>query len=168
MKKGLLGFALCALLSFGVASTSYAQPSNCLAIDPLALVQNNLLEAQYEFSLDEASSLAIRGEFITKGSYTHDYSAVGFGGEWRFYVTSDHAVKGLNVGPAADIYFFNNTTFNKSSTILAIGGDAAYKFLFGGLAIEPQVSLRIGMLGDEIPNYKTTYFYGSIYFGYAW
>ena len=170
MKK-ITKIAVCCLVTMlmlaSAMSDSRAQKHNDLSIDFINLFVQRYVSLQYEFSLSDESSLALRLYFAPKSSYTNDYTAPGIGAAYRFYVTSDRAVGGFNLGPAVDAFFFSKTSY-ASSTIFSIGGDVAYKLLAGHFSVEPQVSLRIVVAGENVDHYTGTYIYPSVYLGYAW
>ncbi len=149
-------------------SNTRAQKRNDLSVDFINLFVQHYVSLQYEFALNEESSLALRVYFAPKSPFTEDFTAPGIGAAYRFYLTSDHAVSGLNFGPAVDAFFFSNSTTSRSTTVLSIGGDVAYKLLAGHFSVEPQVSLRIGAVGDYVTHYTGTYIYPSVYLGFAW
>ena len=149
-------------------SDTRAQKHNDLSIDFINLFVQRYVSLQYEFSLSDESSLALRLYFAPKSLYTNDFAAPGIGAAYRFYVGGDRAVSGFNLGPAVDAFFFSNSSTNRSTTVFSIGGDVAYKLLAGHFSVEPQLSLRIGVVGDYVTNYTKTYFYPSVYLGYAW
>ncbi len=149
-------------------SDTKAQPKNDLSIDFINLFVQRYVSLQYEFSLSNESSLALRLYFAPKSSYTGDYTAPGIGAAYRFYITNERAVSGFNLGPAVDAFFFSNSSLNRSTTVLSIGGDVAYKLLAGHFSVEPQLSLRFGAIGDYVSNYTGTYVYPSVNIGFAW
>lgn len=171
MKK-ITKIAVCCLVALLMLSSTMsdtrAQKHNDLSIDFINLFEQHYVSLQYEFSLSDESSLALRLYFAPKSSYTNDYAAPGIGAAYRFYITNDRAVSGFNLGPAVDAFFFSNSNTNRSTTVLSIGGDVAYKLLAGHFSAEPQLSLRFGAIGDYVTNYSGAYVYGSVYLGYAW
>jgi hypothetical protein len=158
---------------FFAPERGYAQRAsaynNNISVDVIDQLINNTISVQYEFKSTSTTSIAVRGEYVTAvlGS-----SAFGVGGEWRFYIADSRALSGLNVGPAADLYFFKNNGLGKKNVVFSVGGDAAYKFFFDQFTVEPFLGARLGFTGsDVIPgvtNFTTVHLIGGIYLGWAW
>ncbi|HET9135791.1 MAG TPA: hypothetical protein VFO76_04075, partial [Candidatus Kapabacteria bacterium] len=164
--KALSIATLIVLMSVSMVSKSAAQYENAITINPLPLIfPLHELSAQYEFSTSRSNSLAIRGNFV---SSIADFNAVGFGGTYRFFLTDEKAIGGFAVGPALDLFFFSNSTTNRSVTVYAFGADASYQFFFSHFALQPQLDLRFGGGGDGVTAYIGTNIYLSLYLGYAW
>ncbi len=154
MKKILL------LLVMGV-SMMYATSASAqgyLKLNPLnwAIGQFGLA---YEGILNEKSSFQVGANFFNYRVF--DLS--GFGGslQYRFYLTSDDAPKGLFVAPHVGI---NITTWkddsgvleNESFTRLKLGAMIGYQWLFSDdkftfeLGIGPAYKLNIGDVGEQV------------------
>ena len=169
LMRKIVGLILTVAIATVVTSTaSYAQREfhSDLAVDVLGLATQNLLQAQYEIRTDDATSIALRAEYVTKD--VNGNTAIGIGAAYRFILNDDHAVRGLSVAPAADVYFFGNSN-GHSSRVISLGADGAYKFVFGHFSVEPELQIRIGVSGAEsVPKFNTTYFVPNVYLGYAW
>lgn len=98
------------------------------------------------------------------------WSAFGVGGSYRWYLfqESEKALKGFSFGPYASVGFwsFENATWG-GGTSLAIGGEAAYKWVFdGGFMVEPIVNVNFNILNLDGLSYRP--FGLGVILGYAW
>ncbi|MBS1903780.1 MAG: hypothetical protein JSS75_08765 [Bacteroidetes bacterium] len=158
--------ALLALTLAG-SSTAFAQRAkNSIAVGAAFAGLPTLVQAQYETRIGDDQSIV--GRFIY-GLNTNDYSGYGLGAAYRFYLTDDQPVKGLSVGPALEVLFYSNSKLVRSSRILMIGAEGAYKLMLGQFSIEPALSFRIGVSGGEsLSKFTSTLIYPAVYLGYAW
>lgn len=166
LAKGISILTLVVLVSASFVTKSQAQYQNALTINPLPLIFNTkLISAQFEFATGTSNSIAIRGNMVPD---IIGYTAVGFGGTYRFFLTSEPPLEGFAIGPALDLFFFSNSATTRSATTYAFGADVSYQWHFSHFALQPQFDLRIGGGGDGVPAYIGTYWYLSLYLGYAW
>lgn len=161
--------AVCFVL-IASASTIFAQArtsakTQVISVDALGLVQRGgFITAQYEWKTAPTNSIHIRGIFSTYTTYT----GFGVGGAYRFYIADSRALTGLSVAPVAHIFFYSSSALNKSTQVVSVGGEAAYKWIFDQFSVEPGIGLQIGFLGEDLPFLNTARFYGQVHLGYAW
>jgi hypothetical protein len=175
MKTGLLK-VLCivgiAVFSFASVNESHAQArasakTNVLSIDALGLIQNQGLVVGYEWKSSTTNSWLLRAMFAP--TYLN-FRSFGFGAAYRFYIADSRALTGLSVAPAAEIIFVQAPDLGYSDQFLAIGGDAAYKWIFDQFSVEPELGVRIGIeIGKTGPSYWSGFQpHFGVALGYAW
>jgi hypothetical protein len=140
-------------LTFGLSPSSVlaqARPSsktNVLSLKVLGAIRNYPTEINYEWKADSKSSWLARLEYWNLSDL---YTGFGLGAQYRFYIADSRALTGLSIGPEAEIFFLSpSNSAYKSYTIVAIGGDIAYKWIFTDFAVEPFLGVRFGIGGSE-------------------
>ena len=152
--KSFISILLCALCLSLSASKSLAQarPSpytNDIAAGLLEFFQGaGFFYVQYEWKSAQVNSWVIRA-FLPKQA--SGYSGFGVGGAYKFFIADSRALTGLSVAPAAEIFFLSNSGLGRSATPISIGGDIAYKWIFGQFSVEPIASIRIWILSGTGP-----------------
>ncbi|MGA2297257.1 MAG: hypothetical protein ABSG15_06905 [FCB group bacterium] len=160
-------FALLIICSTNLWAQRY---SHSISANPIGLVFG-IFNATYEQQTAPINSFTVFGNYWS----VLDWSAYGFGGSYRWYPhlfeDGKKPLEGFSVGPRADIGFWSWTGFGSYSgyggTSIAIGGEAAYKWVFGGFVVEPIIVLEINV--SKVVGY-TNYnaFAGGCNLGYAW
>ncbi len=139
--------------------------SNGISANPIGLVFG-FLNATYEFQTAPENSITISGYYWNFLGWT----AYGFGGSYRFYIVKEEKkaiIEGFSFGPAASIGFWGyESSLYSNATSFAIGGEAAYKWVWGGFMLEPNVQLMINVLNIEGLAYRS--FGLGVNIGYAW
>jgi hypothetical protein len=157
-------FALCMVCSTNLWAQRY---THSISADPISLAFG-VFNATYEWQTAPINSFTIFGEYW---SFV-DWSAYGIGASYRWYPhlfeDGKKPLEGFSVGPRIDISFWNwggYTGLNNNYTSIGIGGEAAYKWVFGGFVVEPLIVINIPIL-------KIVYTYGAfgpgVNLGYAW
>ena len=165
--------AAVAVFIFTGASSSYAQHDGhdvAIGAAGFGIGIPTMIHAQYELRLGDDASLALRAEYGAKtDTGIVGYTGYGIGASYRFFINNDHPVRGLSVGPAVDLLFYNNSTTSRSARVVLIGAECSYKLMLGSLSVEPQLALRIGVSsGESISKLTSTLVYPAVYVGYAW
>lgn len=139
--------------------------SNGISANPIGLVFG-FLNATYEFQVAPENSITISGYYWNFLGWT----AYGLGGSYRFYIVKEETkriIEGFSFGPAASVGFWGyETSLYSNGTSLAIGGEAAYKWVWGGFMLEPNIQLMINVLNIEGLAYRS--FGLGVNIGYAW
>jgi hypothetical protein len=171
-KQLFSSLALVAFLALSVcfSSTAFAQArtstkTQVISLEALGLFQKgNIITVQYEWKTAPTNSIHIRGRF---SDYSNTYTGFGLGGGYHFYIADSRALTGLNVAPVAEVWFYNSSELNSSSTVFGVGGEIAYKWIFDQFSVEPGVGVMIGFGGDDITYYTQTRVYAQCHLGYA-
>lgn len=82
--------------------------------------------AGYEFATNDAQILSISGLYYN----ISDVSGFGLGAEYRFYFSSNQALRGWHAGPTAG-YFGLSDNFDNSAGFFSVGGEAGHQWIFG-------------------------------------
>lgn len=165
-------FALLLLCSGVTLSQNYR---NALTLNPFGLFIGTL-NAQYENALSGENSFTVRASAIMRTISSHDVSAFGLGGSYRWYLPPNRAITGIWVGPSADLLFlkWKYSRGDVSSTFFNIGGEIGYKWIFEQYVVEPYLSLGLSLGKVESEDGKSlAYGNGIIYsvglsLGYSW
>ncbi len=143
-----------------------------ISANPIGLALG-IFNATYEHRLSKTNSLTVSGYFY---SYASSWAAYGVGGSYRWYLNvfedGKKPIEGLSVGPAAVISFwsydwdgYGNSPYD-GGTSIAIGGEAAYKWIFGSFSVEPLFQLLISLVDISGLSYQS---WGlGVNLGYAW
>ncbi len=135
--------------------------------DPISLAFG-LLNVSYEQQIAPKNSFTVFGSYW---SYS-DWSAGGFGGSYRFYLMQEtvRALEGFSFGPFASVSFwsYSNAYYHyDGGTSIAIGAEAAYKWVFsGGFMVEPIIRLSFPLTTITGLSYHGTSV--GVNLGYAW
>lgn len=173
MNKQLF-FIIIAMCFVGIADTSFAQQyKQAIMTDPLDLINTSRFNIRYEQMLTKKNS------FTAELVYDYNYNNVhGFvvGAAYRWYFRNlfpdvkTSGIEGLIVAPYARLGIYRhklNTNNYDNDLGLEIGGEVAYKWVFGGFAVEPIIRLGIGATGPEYYN-KGFHPWPGVSIGYAW
>lgn len=159
-------FAL-SLPSKGLMAQSY---NNAISVNPIALAFG-MFNATYESRLSAANSFTVSGYYWGYSSW----KAYGFGGSYRWYLKllqdNKKPLEGLSAGPAIAIGFWSwggETYFGAydGGTSIAIGGEAAYKWVFDGFVVEPILQFMFNVASITGLSYQP--FGAGVNLGYAW
>lgn len=82
--------------------------------------------AGYEFATSDAQTLTVAALYYN----VSDVSGFGAGVEYRFYFSSDEALRGWHAGPSLG-YFGLTDDFDNSAGFFSIGGEAGHQWIFG-------------------------------------
>ncbi|TAL68339.1 MAG: hypothetical protein EPN82_10960 [Bacteroidetes bacterium] len=125
-------------------------------------------DVTYENRVSARNSFTIKGYFFSGFGY---YDAYGIGGSYRWYLKliqdNKSPLEGLSVGPMGMVLFWGSKWSGyKSSATFAVGGEAAYKWVFDGFVVEPILTLGLNLMGIEGITYPV--FGLGCNLGYAW
>ncbi len=165
-KKIFLSLILSAfLLTPNISSAKFYHQA--IGGDVLSL-WNGILTATYEQQVAPKNSFTIVGSFW---GY-NDWTAGGIGASYRFYLIqqSTRALEGFSFGPFLQVSYWsysnNNYTYD-GGTSFAIGGEAAYKWVFsGGFEIEPTIHISFPITTITGLSYRGSW--AGVTLGYAW
>lgn len=135
--------------------------------DPLALAFGTLT-VTYEQQVAPKNSFTIFGSFW---GYD-DWTAGGIGASYRFYLLqqSTRALEGFSFGPFFQISYwsYDNPHYTyDGGTSFALGGEAAYKWVFGGgFEVEPNIHISFPITTITGLSYHGVWL--GITLGYAW
>lgn len=147
------------------AQAKTSTKTQVISLEALGLFQSgSIITVQYEWKASPTTSWHIRGRF---SDYSNTYTGFGLGGGYHFYIADSRALTGLNVAPVAEVWFYNSSELNSSSTVFGVGGEIAYKWIFDQFSVEPGVGVMIGFGGDDITYYTKTRVYAQCNLGYA-
>ena len=160
-----------AVFAFAIPSKdALAQKSynNCISANPLGLAFG-LFNATYEGRLSARNSFTINANYWSLA----DWYAFGIGGSYRWYLTliqdKKKPLEGLSVGPLVAVGFwkYSGSFYSYTGqTSFAIGGEAAYKWVFDGFAVEPIIRIAFNVMHNDYFSYNA--FGLGCNLGYAW
>ena len=136
--------------------------SNAISGDPIGLIFG-LFNVTYEFQTGPQNSMTIFGSYFFPTGWT----AIGLGASYRWYIVKEKKkkiIEGFSFGPKAVLSYWGSDV-DDGGVGFSIGGEAAYKWIFGGFSVEPIVNLMIPFV---------RYYGGGVYagigvnLGYAW
>lgn len=170
----LLALAIATLISFQSLSAqgTYKQ---AIAIDPLDFLLIGRLNATYEHQLSTENSLTVQFSYI---NYSDWWTAMAVGGSYRWYFPTlfkdaKSPIEGFSAGPFARAEFWSwagpdNSFYDDygNDVSIVIGGEAAYKWIWGGWMVEPIVRLGFGLTSITGLGYDA--YGGGVNVGYAW
>ena len=169
MKKIIAIAFLVVLTLSALPNRTQAQAySKSIGADPLGLAFG-LFNATFESKISSTNSFTLFGSYWT---YV-DWSAYGFGGSYRWYFDLNDGkrpITGLSAGPFASVGFWTwggpSYIDYSGGTSFAIGGEVAYKWVFGGFVVEP--ILRLALPVSKVNGLNYTSFGLGCTLGYAW
>ncbi|MFA6571662.1 MAG: hypothetical protein WCT77_10580, partial [Bacteroidota bacterium] len=137
----IVALALLVLSSTGVFAQKY---THAISANPIGLVFG-LFNATYEQQVAPINSFTINGYYWS----IVDWAAYGIGGSYRWYPKlfddGKRPLEGFSCGPLVQIGFWKwngwGTYSDYGGVSFAIGGEAAYKWVFGGFVVEPSINL---------------------------
>ncbi len=153
-------------LLIGIFFLAEVQPaksySSSISGDPIALIFG-YFNVTYEFQMSPTNSLTLFGSYF----FPSDWTAIGLGASYRWYIVKEKKkkiIEGFGFGPKAVLSFWSSNIYD-GGVGFSIGGEAAYKWVFGGFVVEPIVSLMIPL----VKYYGSGVFAGiGVNLGYAW
>lgn len=164
----------CAFIAF--SDSSNAQERNhkgnySLSVDPGELLLKNVLNVTFEYKLSPKNSFTVVGSYY---NYNEWWKAYGIGGSYRWYIDlfkeGKNGLNGFSVGPMLRASWWNfdyNGYTGDTETLVAIGAEAAYKWVFsGGWTVEPILRLSFGV--SEISSLGYEPIGAGINVGYTW
>jgi len=177
MKKFVTVFIALVLVSFlsnttRVEAQSY---SKSISANPIGLAFG-LFNATFESRIGANNSFTIGGYYF---SFATNWKAYGFGGSYRWYFDLNDGkrpLQGLSAGPAILFGFwsYDHPSYDPygvysnydGGTTVAVGGEVAYKWVFGGFVVEPIFTLNFAVASVSGLTYQP---YGlGVNLGYAW
>ncbi len=170
MRLKLFVIILVAVFAIALPSKSLVAQSynNAISANPIALAYG-MFNATFESRMSAANSFTISGYYWSFGSWT----AFGIGGSYRWYLKliqdNKKPLEGLSAGPALAVGFWkwDNTYYNYGGgTSIAIGGEAAYKWVFDGFVVEPILQIMFNVANIQGLDYRP--FGAGVNLGYAW
>lgn len=172
--RNLLFIAAIALFMFFMPGKSSAQTYNqAVSANPLGLVFD-IFNVTYEHKLSQTNSFTVNGYYWG----VENWNAYGFGGSYRWYIDAfkdgKTSLEGFSVGPAVAIGFwsFDGPSYmdygdSFGGTSIAIGGEAAYKWVWDGFMLEPSISIMFN--ASKVDGYNDYNAFGlGLSAGYAW
>ncbi len=161
MKKILLVL----IMSMAFLSTpAKAAYNNNISADPFSLINWGRFNITYEHKVSRINSFTVFFESYNK-DYHKYWNGYGIGGSYRWYISPFNdrktSLEGFSFGPLAILSFWNtdgyyrkvgkNNVFYKDGTgsALTIGGEAAYKWVWGGFSLEPSIVLLLDVKGVD-------------------
>ncbi len=167
-RLGLLSITLCALICLSTGRTAAQNYKNSISADPISLAWG-FLNLTYENRIGATNSFTVFGSYWSYSNWT----AFGIGGSYRWYFEIGDAkrpLQGLSAGPLVSFGFWDYATSSVHSysggTSAAIGGELAYKWVFGGFVVEPILRLAFNLASISGLDYRA---YGlGVNLGYAW
>lgn len=160
MKKLLLCIAIAVLGLSQVNGQEQAIKAN-----PIGLAFG-VANAGYEFSTNETQTLTISGLYYN----ISDVSGFGAGAEYRFYFSSDEALRGWHAGPSVG-YFSLQDDFDNSAGFLSLGGEVGHQWIFGEhfvLDVFAGLGYVTGSSDDLAVSISSTAVSLGVALGYAW
>ena len=168
MKFKSLLIALMLILFVSVNLEAAPKYSNSIGANPIGLAFG-LFNATFETQLSPENSLVINGNYWS----ILDWTAFGFGGSYRWYIVKEPGksiIEGFSFGPTVSIGFWKwggyGSYSGSGTTSVAIGAEAAYKWVFGGFVVEPSLGFSFNAVSITGLNYPG-FGLGCI-IGYAW
>ncbi len=172
MKKLILGLVIC------IASLSTplkAAYDNVISANPFTLINWGRFNVTFEHKIDKLNSFTVFIEsYNTK--YYNNWTGYGIGGSYRWYISpfndNKRSLEGFSFGPLAVLSFWESKysdkyKYNYSGQSLSIGGEAAYKWVWGGFALEPSLILMLDALTVDHRDDKN-HLSWNVKIGYAW
>jgi len=157
MKKLLLACA--AVFTFTFVSAQ----EQAIKANPIGLAFG-IANAGYEFSIKETQTLTVSGLYYNVSSI----SGFGAGAEYRFYFSSDEALRGWHAGPSVS-YFSLSDDFSNSAGFFTIGGEAGHQWIFGEhFLVDTFVSLGFVSGSSDSFTVNSTAVGLGVSLGYAW
>jgi hypothetical protein len=130
--------------------------------DPIGLIFG-LFNVTYEFQTGPQNSMTIFGNYLFPTGWT----ALGLGASYRWYIVKEKKkkiIEGFSFGPKA-MFSYWGSDVDDGGIGFSIGGEAAYKWVFGGFVVEPIVNLMIPV----VKYYGNSVYFGlGVNLGYAW
>ncbi|WJJ95817.1 DUF3575 domain-containing protein [Algibacter luteus] len=160
MRKLFLLVAI-ALLSL----TSMNAQEQAIKANPIGLAFG-VANAGYEFSTNDNQTLTIAGLYYN----ISDVSGFGAGLEYRFYFSSDEALRGWHAGPSVG-YFSLEDDFNNSAGFFSIGGEVGHQWIFGehfALDVFAGLGYVAGSSDDLAVTINSAAVSLGVALGYAW
>jgi hypothetical protein len=168
----IIVLAVMLLGATGNANAQKEKYGQCIGANPLGLVFGQL-NVTYEQQLSKTNSFTVSGYYMS----ISDWSAFGFGGSYRWYISpfkdGKKIIEGFSFGPLLAIGFWNYDGAydypdgNNGGTSIALGCEAAYKWVWGGFYLEPMLNIQFSLMK---PDHYGTYdmFHLGANIGYAW
>ena len=163
----LLSYCAIALVLLTNASSAQSY-ANSISADPLSLAFH-VFNATYEHRVSPMNSFTIFGSYFT----FVDWTAYGVGASYRWYFNINdgkNPLAGLSAGPVAA---FSTWTWDgaaywgyEGGGTFSIGGQAAYKWIFGGFVLEPNVMILFQT--KKLSGLDWSPFGIGVNLGYAW
>ena len=152
------------LIAFVLFCSANAQ-ENAIKANPIGLAFG-VANAGYEFAVNDTQTLTISGLYYN----ISDVSGFGAGAEYRFYFSSDEALRGWHAGPSAG-YFSLSDDYDNSAGFFSIGGEAGHQWIFGEhfvLDVFAGLGFVTGSSDDLAVSVNSTAVSLGVAIGYAW
>ncbi|WP_299173121.1 DUF3575 domain-containing protein [uncultured Allomuricauda sp.] len=154
------------LLAIALLSLTFSNAQEqAVKANPIGLAFG-VANAGYEFATNETQTLTISGLYYN----ISDASGFGVGAEYRFYFSSDEALRGWHAGPSVG-YVSLEDDFNNSAGFFAIGGEVGHQWIFGEhflLDVFAGVGYVAGDSDDLAVSIDATAVSLGVAIGYAW
>ena len=168
------------MMGVSMMMATNASAQGYIKVNPFTLAFGQL-GAQYEGVINEKSSFQVGAFFVSRSSTLLGYKKTGFGAniQYRFYLSSDDAPRGLFVAPAVGARFMS---YNYTSDLLkdagfkynviTLGGLIGYQWLFSDdkfsfeLGVGPAYYLYTGDITDGVDLGGSVLPIGSLSLGY--
>lgn len=171
MKKLSIIFIVAVFCNFNFCNFNlFAAYNHAITTDPLDFINSGRVNVRYEHLFSKNNSGTAELYFDTGDDH---YSGFLIGVSYRWYLREVFPIKttaleGFAVGPFARMAFYTIKHGAKDTDgSLEIGGEVAYKWVFGGFAVEPIIRLGVPVVR---PGYITAGFHAwpGVSIGYAW
>ncbi len=140
------------IMSMAFLSTpAKAAYNNNISADPFTLINLGRFNITYEHKLDKLNSFTVFFESYNQ-DYRKNWNGYGIGGSYRWYISpfkdKKTSLEGFSFGPLLKLvfweydYYYKNKHYEDGST-LALGGEVAYKWVWGGFSLEPKITLLL-------------------------
>ncbi|MEZ4797312.1 MAG: DUF3575 domain-containing protein [Flavobacteriaceae bacterium] len=159
MKKLLF---VAAIVAFTLSTNAQEQ---AIKANPIGLAFG-VANAGFEFSTSDAQTLTVSGLYYN----ISDVSGFGAGAEYRFYFSSDEALRGWHAGPSVG-YFSLEDDFDNSAGFFSIGGEAGHQWIFGEhflLDVFAGLGFVTGSSDDLAVSVNSAAVSIGVSIGYAW
>jgi hypothetical protein len=152
-----------------------ASYNEALTVDPLNFLLNGLLTAKYEQKLKPNNTYTAGALLAYTNPDGGTWLGIGVMGSYRWYIdlfkTRQKTIQGFSVGPRASIYYVSfdneqNKSDLKSGTVLTIGGEAMYKWIWAPFVLETGIVLDFPVLNGSA--FEPGAFGLNASLGYAW
>ncbi|MFP4369201.1 MAG: hypothetical protein ACLFR2_06455 [Candidatus Kapaibacterium sp.] len=165
LKSILFSVLIASVLVLSPLNSSAKNYLYSITADPIRFLGFDELVVTYEQQIARANSFTVLGSYHSIGGLT----AFGLGGSYRFYLLEDNAqpIEGFSAGPVLQMqYWSHDQEAIDDSFVLAVGAEAAYKFVIQSFTIEPNIRAVYDVVTFDALTYE--YFAFGLNLGYSW
>ncbi|MDX9789703.1 MAG: hypothetical protein WC313_08800 [Candidatus Kapaibacterium sp.] len=138
--------------------------NEAITANPLVLAFG-LLNVNYERQVSAENSMVIGLTYLGYQGWT----GINITGMYKWYLLQDQekAIKGFGFGPTLQVGYIGYRDDSYSSrAVVAIGGEASYKWIIDDFVLEPVFGLNYNVTVDSGMDWRP--FYLGVNVGYAW